>query len=89
MWGFEHLTAEQIAEWQRSIASQPKIVSVSGTKCDSCKKFMSLFNMYMEHAGYHCHLNEWCLETFRVKYLQHADFHKPGAAMIIGDGVMV
>ena len=91
MWGFEHLTPEQIAEWQRAlgqVTNPPKPV-ITQYKCDSCKQYMSLFNSYLECSGYHCHLSDTCLDKFREKHFQHADFHKPGAAIIIGDGVMV
>jgi len=92
VWGFEQLTPEQIAEWQRTLGqtiTTPAVKVVTRYKCDSCKQYMSVFNTYLEHAGYNCHLTESCLEKFREKHFQHADFHKSGAAIIIGDGVMV
>lgn len=77
--------AFDIAALNQWLAAQPEQVEDAQlvkpkqrhtARCDSCKKFVSLFNAVLSGKGVHVHLTEKCLEKFRVKHLDGLVFHK-------------
>lgn len=45
-------------------------------RCDSCKKFLSLFNAHVTYSDVVVHLDKKCLKKFRLKHLDRLEFHK-------------